>query len=182
MCAHLHPTEISDWMTGMYEGNINPRTHLALRLGERRFVCDLVSIQEIILYPDVDPINLDSGTFIGTFDGARGNIPVLDLLGRPFDSDSIRKKVLMIAGLSIHTIGILADELFDNLVIEHASILPLPYGAYGVEYEFLQGVIEKSDETYYLINLERVASTWQDQFRPAGKGAKVSEGNERTNI
>jgi chemotaxis signal transduction protein len=167
-------------MTGSYEGNSIPQTHLALRLGERKYVCDLVSVQEIVLYPDIDPIGTDPGTFIGTFDSARGSIPVLDLLGRPFDEESIRKKILVIAGFPAYTIGILVDELLENMGIELSSVLPLPAGAYGVSFEILQGVVDFDKETYYLINLERLASTWQDEFHPAGKGKKVSEEKERT--
>jgi chemotaxis signal transduction protein len=169
-------------MTGSFEGNSIPRTHLALRLGERKYVCDLVSVQEIVLYPNIDPIGPDPGTFIGTFDSPRGSIPVLDLLGRPFDAQSIRKKILVIAGLTAQTIGILVDELLENLGIEISAVLPLPAGAYGVNYEILQGVIDFDKETYYLINLELLASTWQDEFHPAGKGAKVSEGNGEEQI
>ena len=152
---------------------------MTLRLGERKFACDLVSVQEIVLYPEISSRAGDSGIYIGSHENARGTIPVIDLLGRPIDSSNINYKVLIIIGQSTQTIGLLIDELLENVSIPISSVLPLPDGAYGVDIGFLKGVIEFEEETYYLIDLERVAKAWQDEWHPAGKGTTGTVGSER---
>jgi chemotaxis signal transduction protein len=171
--------EFSDWMTERYEGNNNPRKYITLRLGERKFAIDLNPVQEIFVNPEVSPMSLGGGKFIGTLENSRGNIPVLDLLGRPADIDSIRKKILIVIGYP--ALGILADELYEYISVEPSSALPIPDGAYGIDFELLKGIVESDGENYYLIDLERVASGWQAGKPIAGRTAIVPDENEKEN-
>ena len=147
-------------MTGRIEGISNPQMYMAVRLGERRFACDLNHVQEVQLYPHTGASSIDQKCMVLTLETSRGTIPVIDLLGRPVVPDSLEDRILVIFSCTSSQIGIIADELLDNIEFDRSSVLPLPGGANGIENKYLKGIVELQEGTYYLINLEHVASSW----------------------
>lgn len=58
-----------------------------------------------------------------------------------------------------------------------SSVLPLPGGANGIENVHIKGIVELHESTYYLINLEHIASSWLERKDPARSGISVSAGD-----
>ncbi len=166
-------------MTGRTEGISNPQMYMAVRLGERRFACDLNHVQEVQLYPHTGASSIDTNCMVLTLETSRGSIPVIDLLGRPVVPDSPGDRILVILSCTSSPIGIIADELLDNIEFDTSSVLPLPGGANGIENKYLKGIVELNEGTYYLINLEHVASSWLVRKDHARSGNSVSVGDEK---
>jgi len=146
--------------------------HMVLKLGERRYTCDICTIQEIVANPVIEPC-LDGNEFqIGCFESTTGDIPVLDILCRTPDMCPIREMSLVIFEVSGRRISILADDLLELIEIESSWICPLPPGGNGVPDDLIRGVIEFNNCQYFMLDLERIVTTWQG----VSSGKRTSSG------
>ncbi len=156
----------------MKSGNISPRSHVLMRLGDRVYACDMLPVQEIVRGPDLDPCFDGPELLIGMFSSARGPIPVLDLLGRPPDVCPIGEMALVVIEVSEHVICLVVDELLEVIDLDPSSVLPLPEGANGAPDRLLRGVVESSNYDYYLLDLDRIAATCLPARPSAGQGGR----------
>lgn len=138
------------------DGHNTFRKYAAIRLGERKFACDLIQVQEIVHGPEIEPCLDDTGFQIGIYHGTRGSFPVIDLLNRPPDACPVCQMSLVIIEIGELIVGFLADELCDVVNIDPGAACPLPGGACGVDESLLGGVITITDIDYYLLDLYRV--------------------------
>ena len=136
------------------------RQYVALRLGDRKYACDLARVQEIVAGPELEPCLDGPDLLIGMFAGSRGPLPVLDLLGRPPDAYRLNEMALLVFEAVGSSLGLLADDLNSVIEFDPAAALPLPLAAGGVADEFLAGVVELADISYYLLDLDRVVAAY----------------------
>jgi len=148
------------------------QSHVALRLGERHYACDVMRVQEIVDGPDIDPCLDGPQILIGMFTTSRGQVPVVDLLGRPPDACPVRDMSLLILEIGEYPISLLADELLDIIEFDPGTRCSLPPGANGAPNDILAGVIEVEKRDYYLLDLERILSACME----SGIGGKAVTG------
>ena len=142
-----------------------------MRLGERRYACDLVCVQEIIRHPILEPSLEGPGLLVGMHAGSRGSLPVLDLLGRPPDECPLRSMTLVVFETSGKALGLLVDDLLDIIEFNPATMLPLPPGGNGVTDELIVGLTSVAGSDYYIINLDMVVSVYQGEVAGLPPGA-----------
>lgn len=140
--------------------HINPRRHVALRLGERVYAFDLLYVQEIIFSPELEPCLDGPELVIGTFRGSRGELPVVDLLGRGPDECPLGRMALVIIEYSGRTVCVLVDGILDIVELDPSMALPVPGGANGVPDDMLCGIVNIIDCDYYLLDLDRIISAY----------------------
>jgi chemotaxis signal transduction protein len=129
-----------------------------MRLGDRKYACDLQCVQEIVTSPMLEP-GLDGPSHqVGVFEGSRGPLPVLDLLGRPPDECPIQEMTLVVIDSAGKSFGLLADEILIAVDIDPEQVLPLPPRTDGISDNFISGVAPVSGSSYYLIKPEMVVS------------------------
>jgi len=150
----------SDWSKDMPKQGISKCKHAVLRLGERNYAFDLVHVLEIIRCPQLEP-SLDGPELqVGIYEGARGPLPVLDLLSRTPDQCRLNRMSLIIVADNGETICILADDVADIVEIDTNDRCPLPDGANGVNTGLLTGVVTISESDYYLLDLGLLRTAW----------------------
>jgi purine-binding chemotaxis protein CheW len=155
------------------DGHSTSRKFAAIRLGERKFACDIFKVQEIVHGPELEPSFEGCEFQVGTYNGKRGSLPVIDLLNRPPDACPIFDMSLVVIEIGDSIIGLLADELCDVLSIDPMSACPLPGGACGVDEDLLDGVITISDIDYYLLDLHRILEAFLGaETRPGPDGGE----------
>jgi len=158
------------------EKNIQRQTHLTLRLGDRHYACDLMQVQEIVERPELDPCLDGPEILIGMFTSARGQVPVLDLLGRPPDVCPVSEMSLLVIEIGDSPISLIVDELLDIIEFDPCAVCPLPPGANGAPGELLTGIIEVDKREYYLLDLERIQRACTDEEAVTGEGASDQKG------
>jgi chemotaxis signal transduction protein len=152
------------------EKNIQTQSHVTLRLGDRHYACDLMQVQEIVERPDLEPCLDGPEILIGMFADARGQVPVLDLLGRPPDVCPVRDMSLVILEIGDTPISLIVDELLDIIEFDPSAVCPVPPGANGAPGELLTGIIEVDQREYYLLDLDRILSACTGGEAVAGEG------------
>ena len=131
-----------------------------MRLGERKFVFDLLKLQEIVLSPIIEP-SLDGPDLqVGMFNSSSGSLPVLDLLSRPPDECRLWTMAMVVFVNDGGSMCLLADEVLDYVEFSLSDLCPLPDGANGIADDLLSGVITHLDCDYYLLDLGALRSVW----------------------
>lgn len=158
------------------EKNIQRQTHVTLRLGDRHYACDLMQVQEIVERPDLDPCLDGPDILIGMFASARGQVPVLDLLGRPPDVCPVSEMSLLVLEIANNPVSLIVDELLDIIEFDPCAVCPVPPGANGAPDELLTGIIEVDNREYYLLDLERIHKACTGGEAVAGEGTSDQKG------
>jgi chemotaxis signal transduction protein len=130
--------------------------HLAMRLGEDIYTCDLHCIQEIVSNPVLDPSFDGSELLVGMYEGSRGSIPVVDLLARTPDDCPICKMSLVIFESTGKVAGLLADNLLDVVEFNPAFVIPLHKSTGRTTHQYLSGRVKIKNSDYYLIDLDKI--------------------------
>lgn len=145
----------------MTNDNINRETcnFLSFQIGNRRYACDAVNLQEIITRPNFRTTPLNSSFIVGLFEGSRGKIPVIDFFCRDIDDSMNNDSCVIVLRAENSLFGLLVDEISEMIEISPYDSLPVPPIFGGIEGEFIRGVVEYQDEDYYLIDLNRIIST-----------------------
>ncbi len=151
--------------------------HAAIRLGDRKFACDLMLVQEVIPEPRLDPCLDCSQLLVGMFEDTRGSLPVLDLMNRPPDECQLCDMALVVVEVAGQVLGILVDQVLDIVEFDPADLLPIPGGACGVDEHHVSGVVVITDTDYYLLDLHRIVDTYlgSESVTGAETGEEISE-------
>jgi chemotaxis signal transduction protein len=151
--------------------------HLAMRLGDDTYTCDLHCIQEIVSNPVLDPSFDGTELLVGMYEGSRGSIPVVDLLARTPDDCPICHMSLVIFERAGKVAGLLADNLLDVVEFDPAFVIPLRKPAGEIHHQYLSGRVRVKGSDYYLIDLDKVVVDHVNTLMAAstgdGRGAQI---------
>ncbi len=134
----------------------DPKLHVSLRLGEHKYACDVINVQEIIHHPQLEPSLDGPELLIGIYTSSRGPFPVLDLLKRPPDECRLSEMSMVVVEITGELLGLLVDDLDNVVEIDLSDRRPVAGGRMGVEDGLLEGVAAVKGSEYYLLDLERI--------------------------
>ena len=143
---------------------------MSFKSGECRYACELNLVQEIIGEPVLEPCLDCSELLVGVFDGARGPLPVIDLLCRPPDLCPLSEMALLVFEFGRSLVGLLVDEIGEVFEIYPDAVRPLSNDDRFAIDGLLKGKIELSGNSYYLIDPDRIGK--------ACVAATVGEGHD----
>ncbi|MFH1676005.1 MAG: chemotaxis protein CheW [bacterium] len=130
--------------------------YMSFKSGECRYACELNLVQEIIGDPSLEPCLDCSELLIGVYDGARGPLPVIDLLCRPPDLCPLSEMALLVFESNRKLVGLLIDEISEVFEIDPKEVRPLASDDRFAMEDLLKGKIEFSGSSYYLIDPDRI--------------------------
>lgn len=150
------------------------RPYLTFQLGDCKYACEVLRVQEIIRQPDLEPGLGGPDLLVGIFASSRGSVPVLDLLARPPDECRIQEMALVVFGADEQSLGLLVDDLHSIIEIDPSEALPIPPNTKAASEGQLQGVVELEGTDYYLLDLDRIFSA----YLGAAAGLPPQDANE----
>jgi chemotaxis signal transduction protein len=148
----------------------NPGMHVALRLGDQTFACDITGVQEIVRNPQLEPSYDGPEILIGMFTGKRCELPVLDLLGRSPDECPLHEMTLVVLNYEGETVGLLVDDLEEIVELDLSKARPVGKGI--VRWDLVDCVVSREGSDYNILNLGRVVDAFHSdgiQLAPGGE-------------
>ena len=149
--------------------------YLTFKLGEEMFALDIVKVREVLDFTTVTKVPRMPDFMRGVINLRGSVIPVVDLrvkFGMAVSETTVHTCII-ISEVTVdgHTtvLGALADSVQEVLDLDMANIAPAPRIGTKLRTDFIKGIGKQNDRFVIILDIERVFSSDELAFTPAGQ-------------